>query len=526
MSQAKNPYVSITKQSASLPAGVDTQKLLVIGQKLSTGSAIEKTLYTDIERSDIDDKFDNQSALGSALNAVFDVFDQAPSPNLPRIDVIPLEDAGGATKSKATVTFSGTADKNGTLNFNIMGEDVALTIAVDDDPSTDTAADLAAEIDLLELPVTVTDNGDGSVDIEAKNGGTIFNTATIKIDGLAKSGSDYYLGSLKVELTPFSAGATDPTLTSLLDVVSKIRYQTMTYPYEYGTSLATDFLDSRFNVANAIKDGVAILKGTDAKADLVSVLDALNSKNLVILCNKEVEEDNFDGGEDLELDFVAAARVAATRAVRLMTDANIVNFTPASVRGDLDGFGGMHIASLPYANTPIFGSPIQPDGRGWTDTEKADLFTAGGCIMGNNNAGNQVILDKIRTTYKTDAAGNVDTTWKYLNTVDTLSVSAEYIFNNLKSDYAQSRLTSGNLVRGYSMTNEEDFVSKMLDYFETLGDYALVPKSKEASKFFTDNMSVTISLVLGRITSSNEFPIVTQLREILSTLKTNFSSSF
>ncbi len=524
MSQAKNPYVSITKQSASLPSGLDDQKLLVIGQKIAAGTAIEKTLYTDVERGDIEDLVGLQSMLGAQLSAVFDIFDQAPSPNLPRVDIIPLEDGAG-TKAKYTVTFSGTADKAGTIDFNICGEEVSLTVAVDDDPSTDQAADLKAAIDLLELPLEVTDNGDGSVDIEAANDGTSFNAMTIKIDGLAKSGSDYYLGSLQVELSSITLGATDPTLTSLLDVVSKIRYQTMTYPYQYGTDLATDFLDSRFNVANAIKDGVAILKGTDSKTDLVTALGLLNSQSLVILCNKEVAEDLFKGGEDLELDFVAAARVAATRAVRLTTDANIVNFTPASVQGNLDAYGGLHIASLPYFNTPIFGSPLQPEGRGWSDTDITDIRNAGGCIMGNNTAGNQVILDQIYTTYKTDAAGNSDTTWEKLNTVDTMSVCAEYIFNNLKTAYAQSRLTAGNLVRGYSMTNESDFTSKMLEYFEDLGDYALVPKSKEASKYFVDNMSVTISMSLGRITSSNEFPIVVQLREILSTIKTNFASA-
>ena len=57
MSRSNKPDVSITKQSASLPVGLAAQKLLIIGQKISTGTAIEKTLYTGISRDDIDDKF-------------------------------------------------------------------------------------------------------------------------------------------------------------------------------------------------------------------------------------------------------------------------------------------------------------------------------------------------------------------------------------------------------------------------------------------------------------------------------------
>jgi len=524
MSRSNKPDVSITKQSASLPVGLAAQKLLIIGQKISTGTAIEKTLYTGISRDDIDDKFDNLSALGFTLNEVFDVLDNTPSPNIPRVDVIALEDAGAGTKSSATVTFSGTADKVGTIDIEIFGKNVEVVVAVDDDPSTDIAAAFAASVDLLELPVTTTDNADGSVTIECNNAGTIFNSSTIRISGLAKTGSDYFLGSLEVELTPFTAGATNPTLTDLLDVVEKIRYQSISYPYEYGTALGTDYLESRWNVNNDILDGEVILKATDSKADLLVILAALNQKSLVLLNNKEVAEDLFDGGEDLELDFVAAAKVAATRAVRLTENSNIVNITPASVNGYLDERGGMHIASLPYANTPIYGSPIQPEGRGWTPTEVAELFAVGGCIMGNNKANTEVVLDKIRTTYKTNVAGNVDLTWRFLNTVDTMSVAAEYIFNNLKADFVQSRLTTGNVVRGFSMVNDKNFISKMLSYYEALGDKAIVPKSKAASRYFTDNMTVVLSTVEGSITSVNELPIVVQLREIIMTLKTNFSS--
>lgn len=525
MSQAKNPSVTVSKLRASLPSGLATQKLLVIGQKTAAGTAIEKTLYTDVSREDISDKFGLYSAIGRQLSAVFDVFDDAPSPNLPRVDVISLEDAGASTKASSTITFSGTADKAGTIDFNIMGKSVSLAIAVDDTPTGDIAAAFKAAVDLLELPITNTDNGDGSVTMEANNGGTIFNAATVKIDGLAKSGVNYVLGSLVVALSGFSGGATNPTLTNLLDVVSKIRYQTMTYPYEYGATLATDFLDSRFNVTNDIKDGVAILKGTDSKTDLVSALGSLNSQSLVILCNKEVAEDMFDGGEDLELDFVAAARVAALRAVRLTEDSNIINLVPASANGDLDSYGGMHIASLPYFNTVVPGSPLQPEGRGWTDDEISDLRDAGGCVMCNNPAGNAVILDQIYTTYKTDSGGNADTTWEKLNTVDTMSVAAEYIFNNLKSDFVQSRLTQGDVVRGYSMVNSATFISKMKQYYLALADKALVPRSKEASDYFVNNMTVVLNTITGTITSSNELPIVVQLRNIIVNLKTNFGSA-
>jgi hypothetical protein len=61
--------------------------------------------------------------------------------------------------------------------------------------------------------------------------------------------------------------------------------------------------------------------------------------------------------------------------------------------------------------------------------------------------------------------------------------------------------------------------------FLELGSKALVPRSKAASEFFTANMSVALDLVLGKITSTNEMPIVTQLRQIIVNLRTNFSNT-
>lgn len=529
MSVVKQPYVVVNKLRASLPAGLDSQKLLVVGQKLSTGTAIEKTLISNVAKTDIADKFGAKSALGVTLSAIFEQFEQCQSPYIPRVDVIALEDGFASQKASATITLSAsggddTVNKTGVLDFNVMGETIELSITEGDSITGDIAPALVASINDLVLPVTATNLG-GLVTIQFNNGGTIGNGHTLKVEGVSKSGLDYFFSNMQVAITAFASGATNPTITDLFDIIEKVRYQTITYPAMLGTDLAVDFLDPRFNVANNVLDGVAILKKTDSKGNLETTLTALNSNCLVLLCNLAVAEDLFKGGEDLELDFVAAARLSAIRALRLTENANIINITPASASGANDAFGGMHIASLPYFNSPVSGSPLQSEGDGWTDAEIEELLGYGGSVMGNNKAGNVVILGEVVTTYKTDPAGNEDATWKFLETVDTMSVCAEYIFNNLKLDFAQTRLTQGDVVRGYSMTNKEAYISRLQTYYLALAAKALVPRSKAAMAFFTTNLSVTIDTVLGKITSTSELPIVVQLREILASLKTNFGSS-
>lgn len=529
MSIIKQPDTTVNKASASLAAGLDTQKLLILGQKTSKGSAIAKSLYKDVEEANIDTLFGKNSALSVTLKAVFEEFDKTQSPNLPRVDVIPLDDNVGGSNASGSIAFSPSGpatdlDKNGSIFFNICGKEVELELTEGDDISAEIPQSFEALVSDETLPLDVSEAG-GTVTMEFKNKGTINNNGTILVEGLSEQGGNYYFGNMQVTVTPFSGGATDPDTTDILDVVEKIRYQTLSYPVEYGTDLATDFLDSRFNVSNDIKDGVAVLKNTGTRTALKALLDTLNSQSVIYLCNKSVSEDNFDGGEDLELDYVNAARCAAIRALRLTTNASLANIIPAAINGANDAFGGAHMASLPYMNTPISGAPLQPEGKGWTDTDIVSLFASGGSVVGNNRTGSSVIMGEFLTTYKTDAAGNEDLTWRFLNTVDTMSVCAEYIFNNIKKDFVQNRLTTGKVIRGYSMTNKQSFTSKLQEYYLSLADLALVPKSQEAVNFFINNLSTVINTVSGKITTTAQWPIVVQLREILVTLKTNFGQS-
>ena len=52
----------------------------------------------------------------------------------------------------------------------------------------------------------------------------------------------------------------------------------------------------------------------------------------------------------------------------------------------------------------------------------------------------------------------------------------------------------------------------------------LVQAGEVAFKFYKDNITVTLNLAMGRATIQMTVPIVTQLREILVTMKIAFST--
>lgn len=131
------------------------------------------------------------------------------------------------------------------------------------------------------------------------------------------------------------------------------------------------------------------------------------------------------------------------------------------------------------------------------------------------------------TSYKTDNAGNPDITFGYLNNVDVSSNVREYFFNNLKKEYAQCRLTEGDLLPNRAMANAKSigaFLDKLYD--ELSGpDYLLVQRGEAARKFFKDNRSITLTMSEGKVTITMKVPIVTQLREIIATMQIAFSTN-
>jgi phage tail sheath gpL-like len=254
-------------------------------------------------------------------------------------------------------------------------------------------------------------------------------------------------------------------------------------------------------------------------------LGALNSQSLVMLTDKTESATAYKGPAVFELEQVKAAQFAAIRALRLTDGASISRFV-ITANGPLDSFGGPALASKPYFNTAFPNLPLVATGRGWNSTEIEQLHDEGGAVLGINAYGNAALAGEIVTTYKTDTAGNDDISFKYLNYVDTASGAREYFYNNLKARFAQSRLTEGDVIKGRDMANDLTIMAYCEKLYQDLSgaDYVLLQAGETALKFFKANLVVTLDLATGRATIQMTVPIVTQLREILATMKIAFST--
>lgn len=519
------PDISISLLSAAHKVPNDEQKILFVGQKTAAGTATSGSLYTSVGNdTDQDTLFGRKSMLATMIRAAR-VYNK-----VSRFDAIALDDAVAGVQAAGAVVFSSAATEAGTITVSIgskNGNDTLshiYTLSVANLATADSVGiALAAAINAdTSAPVTAV-NTTGSVAITAVHKGTEGNFIGIEVTGT--------VAGLTYAVTGMSTGATDPVLTGLFDAVQDVRYQTVVYP-TYVRNSAQTFLDARFNMDKKIRDGVGIDFMTDTRANIVTACNAKNSQSIVIGANKLISSAStyYVGSGIFELNTVISASVAAIRALRLSTDSNLAQFVSASY-GAKDSFGGMHMASFPYFNTLIPGLPLEESGKAFSDDDLTALTASGALTIGNNISNTSIIMGTAVTTYKTDISSEPDTSFKYLEYVDTGVTCREYMYNNLRERFAQSRLTSGSMIVGYSMANKEMISAYITGLYADLAAIALTRIGQDPDTgtnwltYFKNNLTVELDLALGKATVTMLLPIVTQLRTMIISMQFSFSAN-
>lgn len=488
------------------------QKILFIGQKIG-GTATAGALVENILENTEDALFGAKSMIAGMIRAARKLN------KVNRFDAISLDDNGSGVAATGSFNVSGTATEAGTIFVTVgSAKNHKYSIAV---ANGDTATVIGDAIEAAitadtKVPVSAS-NTTGTVTITASNDGTNGNWIALGIEGS--------VAGVTTTVTGMSSGATDPVLTSVFDVVGNNRYQAVVWPYASDVSELTSFLDARFNVDARVLDGVGFTQKPDTLANHLSALGALNSETICFGVDKLESETNYAGPAVTELPAVKSAMFAAIRALRLTDGVSVSQFV-ITANGPRDAFGGPALASKPYFNTPFPDLVPIKTGRGWTDTEIEQLHDAGGWVIGNNSAGNEVISGEVVTTYKNDSAGNPDVSFKYLNYVDTLSGIREYFYNNIRKQYAQSRLTTGNLEPGRDMANSLSIATFIEGLYLDLSgdDYVLVQSGEAAFKYFKNNLTVAIDMSIGRVTITMLVPIVVQGREFVVSMQLSFNT--
>ena len=508
------PNVSISIIRAEQLAAAVDHKVLIIGQQAADATATERTLVEGVSEdfAEIAALFGERSILAEMVREFKRINARS------TVDVIPIDDNAGATDATATIGFSGTATASGRVFFEV-GSGSRYRFAVDI-VTGDTAATVAGKLNTAIQAIDTTPFtsvlSTADVDLTAVNGGTHANDWTLFVDGS--------VAGITISLTAWSGGATDPTLTSaLFDVIAGKRYQTIVWPHVFSDTLIKTELAARFNVANRLLQGVAIICDVDSASNLETKAAALNSESVVLLASKAISSSVLTGSANREFADVLAAKFAAVRSARLTADQTLTPFLTTVASSDQ--FGGRALATLPYFNTVIPGLAIVRPADDWTPTEYESFEDSGVAVIGPNDAFNGMICGTVVTTSLTDGSGTPDTSYKFLNTVDAVNVVRDAYFTNIKARFGQSRLTSGDLVAGRAVENRESILAFFKQVYQSLAEDVIVADGSDAIAEFEASTVLSLDFAEGSISFAIAPTLVSGARAFTGTVQVKFGGS-
>jgi len=519
------PIVKLRNLPAIVPTTLAQEKILFIGQKISSGTAVEGELYQGLESNlDYETLAGKNSIAASMIRAAQAIV--ANSEVKPQFDAIFFEDAAASVASAGNVTFTGTTASADATIYVSIGDSVNHRYKLDVSESDAPTAIGEALKDLINAddtaPVTAV-NTAGDVEVTAVNKGTEGDKLSIQVEG--------NIPGISLSLIKMTGGVGVSVISSVLTTIANIRYQTMQMPATYDVDSLATFLDTRWEptATGIIKDGALIIVKTDTLANFKSSTTAQNKKVVSIFPNKSTEllpvgvaDLYLLGSAHCQMDYVIGAQIAAIRALRLTSGADISDYVDASVDSK-DFTGGASISTLPYHNTPLVNVPLADLRNVWSEEEMIELQDAGYANFGNNISNTAVLIGDVLTRYKTNSLGQADVSYKYLNYLDQASIVREYFSVNLKARFNQYRLTTGTVVPNVNMADQGVIEAECIKLYGSLSDLGIMVKGEDARKLFINSLVTTIDEANGKVTIIMINPAVTQLREITGTIRLVFT---
>jgi len=511
------PQVTIQLLPAAVVDAFADRNDLIVGQLGTGATATSGALNTEIQgksASDLRSQFGNDELYHRIRQW------QQGNDGYSPLSVIGLSTVS-ATPATSTVVFIGTATGTGTITVAVADErqfSVDVSVAIGDTAADVSTAVTAAFIALENFPPFTAATSTATTTFTASDAGTVGNYYSTKVTGV--------VAGISYTITGWTGGATDPSTTGIFDVIEGLRFTGINWPeyWQGSVSEVTDLLDDRFNPQNDILDGTAFMGKSDTLTNLKTFVSSINTQSLVIGGNNKVTGGSTEGSAIVQYPSWTMAYFQGVESKRLTPGAPIADDIVA-LNSPLDAIGGPHTASLPYFNTPLARCPVTAPTDLFSNTEQNDLADDGVTTFGVNSAKNAMIMGAVVTTRTTDAAGNVNDSFRFFNYVRTGSVCREIFFRTLKAVFAQSRLAEGNARPGYSVANEETIRAELGNIYRTLGNIVLVESGDEAEQFFGANTTVTINKAQRTVTITSLLPIITQLERINYPLTLTFSIS-
>lgn len=389
-------YVEFDSSKALSGLARAPQRILIIGQKLSTGTLTALTPARIVKADDARVLFGRGSFGAMAFTALKQANDQTETYG------IALDDLGGGTAATGNLTFAGTVSTGGTLALYINGVKatggarISLGLVAGASATSVATAVAAAINNDSDLPVTASSAG-GVVTLTCRHKGTAGND--IDLTHSYNEGEALPAG-ITLAIAAMSGGAGNPSLDGVWAALGDTIYNMILLPFADATSLTsaeTEML--RRSGPVAALDGVAVagVRGT------FGAITGLGGSRNSAFCS------------------LVGAKGSPTH--------------PLAFAAAYYGVAAYHLAidpARPLQTLAVPGvlPPRQPDR--FIQTER-ELLLRDGISTFTVDRGGRVIIERPITTYQTNTQGFDDVSW--------LDINVPFILSALRFSFRTRRAT-------------------------------------------------------------------------------------
>ena len=402
-SNLRTPFVYAEFDNSNAIQGPSLQpyKILMMGSKLAAGTkaALSLNLVTSAEKAS------EFFGAGSMLADMADAF--LTENKINELYCVPLDDAGAGVQAAGEILFSGAPTKAGTLRVYIAGKRAEIAVSAGQSLAsivTDLAAVITADTSYL---VTAAANGGTpeQIDFVAKNDGEPGNDIDIRFNYF--DGDETPAGLIHV-VTAMVGGSGNPDLSTVFAVLDETQYLLMVSPFidTANISAVEAELALRFGPLKQ-NDGYCFYGAKGSLSELNAIGDARNSQFSVI---------NRASGPSHPYRFASGICGEVARAASI---------DPAR----------------PF-QTLVLSSVLAESDTEKLTLEERNILLHHGIATSKVSDGGSVVIERIITTYKKNAAGADDVSYLDLNTLLTLSYLRYDFRNTFLRKYPRHKLAN------------------------------------------------------------------------------------
>ena len=426
-------YIEIDNSRALAGMVGINQRLLIIGQSLSTGTAEAETLTRVVSDREADEKFGRGSMLAEMIKAARNVNPYT------ELWAVALEDDDAADPAAGTIALSGTITGSGTLSVMIGGVRVRTAVAADDTPS-EVATNLAAAINAADTLMVTAAAETATVTLTARNAGLVGNEIDIRVNYYS---DDKLPAGLVVAITAMAGGTANPDVADAIAVLADQKFDYIVMPYTDSANLTAveDELESRWGPLAPL-DGFAFSAASGTSAELSTLGNTRNSQFVTILGT----------GKSPTWAPCCAAMYGALAALYLDND-------PA----------------LPLQTLELMGM-LAPAMSERFDQSERNVLLYDGISTFVVNSGGKCLVERAITTYQKNNFGAEDPSYLDLNTMAALAYIRVQVRARISQVYPRHKLADDDayVAPGQAIVRPKDIRNELIALFRSMEDAGIV----------------------------------------------------